>query len=363
MPAPAASAHADEPKAAAGTLAIETRGLTKSFGHATVVRDLSLAVPRGSVFGFLGPNGSGKTTTIRMLLGLASPSGGDIRMLDAPMPDAGRSVLPRVGALVEGPAFYPFLSGRANLLRFDSGDRHADPATRSRRVDAALDRVGLTAAAGKKAHAYSLGMKQRLGIANALLTPRDLLILDEPSNGLDPQGTREVRGLIRSFADEGTTVFVSSHLLAEVEQMCTHIAVMSAGNLVTQGTLDELRASGSMRVRVHTPDPGEARAVLSRLGLSPDADERPDAAVAVARPAAASATAVAYPGAASAAVASASHRDTVVTADLPATAPPPEDISRALVTAGVRVRGFSVDGASLEERFVALTGEGFDVAQ
>jgi ABC-type multidrug transport system ATPase subunit len=332
-------------------LAIETHGLTKSFGSATVVRDLDLAVPRGSVFGFLGPNGSGKTTTIRMLLGLASATRGDIRMLDEPMPGAGRSVLPRVGALVEGPAFYPFLSGRANLERLDSGDRHADPATRTRRVDAALDRVGLSAAARKKAHAYSLGMKQRLGIANALLTPRDLLILDEPSNGLDPQGTREVRTLIRSFADEGTTVFVSSHLLAEVEQMCTHIAVMSAGDLVTQGTLDELRAQGASRVRLRTPDPGEARTVFRGLGLTADPPERTDRLPATAHP---------LPSSADDAV----DRDAWVTADLPsAVGPLPEDINRALVAAGVRVRGFAIDGASLEERFVALTGEGFDVAR
>ncbi|WP_026550172.1 ATP-binding cassette domain-containing protein [Arthrobacter sp. Br18] len=311
-----------------GELAIETRGLTKTFGRQRAVDDVGLRVPRGSVFGFLGPNGSGKTTTIRMLLGLAAASSGEIELLGGTMPKSSRDVLPRVGALVEGPAIYPFLSGRANLQRFDSADRHTSPATRNSRVDAALDRVGLSHAARKPAHAYSLGMKQRLGIANALLTPRDLLILDEPSNGLDPQGTREVRSLIRSLADGGTTVFVSSHLLAEVEQMCTEIAVMSAGRLVAQGTLDALRAQGTARVRVLTPDPAAARRVLTGLGLTPETG----------------------------------GQDDVVTADLTRPGLQPETVNAALVHAEVRVRGFSISGASLEERFVALTGEGFDVA-
>ena len=320
------------------SLAIETSSLTKSFGRQKAVADLDLAVPTGSVYGFLGPNGSGKTSTIRMLLGLTSASSGDIRLLGGSMPGDARDVLPRVGALVEGPAFYPFLSGRANLQRLDAADRSAPASTRSSRVDAALDRVGLSHAASKKAHAYSLGMKQRLGIANALLMPRDLLVLDEPSNGLDPQGTREVRTLIRSLADEGTTVFVSSHLLAEVEQMCTHIGVMSAGRLLTQGTLDDLRALGLHRVRLLTPDADAARDVLRRLGLSPEAGVRstdpPDSRAGAAR----------------------------VEADLVVEGLSPESIVAALVAADVRVRGFEVAGASLEDRFVDLTGEGFDVA-
>jgi ABC-type multidrug transport system ATPase subunit len=320
----------------AGDLAIETQGLTKTFGKQMAVSELDLAVPSGSVFGFLGPNGSGKTTTIRMLLGLASASRGDIRMLGHSIPDAARSVLPRVGALVEGPAFYPFLSGRANLRRLDTADPLARSATRKARVDAALERVGLSHAAGKQAHAYSLGMKQRLGIANALLAPRDLLILDEPSNGLDPQGTREVRNLIRSLAGGGTTIFVSSHLLAEIEQMCTHVAVMRAGKLVTQGRLDELRSRGTARVRVDTPDPADARRVLASLGLDP--------------------------GPAAPAEESAEH-SAMVTAEVTVAGLAPESITDALVTAGVRVRGISVAGLSLEEQFVALTGEGFEVAE
>ena len=309
--------------------AIETFGLSKTFGRQRAVDALDLSVPRASVFGFLGPNGSGKTTTIRLLLGLASASSGEIRMLGETMPTALRSVLPRVGALVEGPAIYPFLSGRANLLRLDSADRHAAARTRRARVDAALDRVGLGHAADKKAHAYSLGMKQRLGIANALLRPRELLILDEPSNGLDPQGTREVRNLIRSLADDGTTVFVSSHLLSEIEQLCSHVAVMSAGKLVAQGTLDELRR-GAPRISVQTPDVASAARVLTGLNLEVD-----------------------EPGASSGhGVVSATLLEGVLA----------ETVTAALVAANVRVRGIAVAGETLEERFVALTGDGFDVA-
>src|SRR5664280_557130 len=198
---------------------VDTVVLTKRFrGGQLAVVDLDLVVPAGSVFGFLGPNVSGKTTTIRMLLGLASPSAGVARLFGETMPGAGRRVLPRVGALVEGPACYPFLSGRDNLRRLDAADRTRD-ARREARIETALERVGLTAAGGKRYRAYSLGMRQRLGLAAALLRPRELLVLDEPTNGLDPQGTREVRALIRSLAADGTTVFLSSHLLAEVEQV------------------------------------------------------------------------------------------------------------------------------------------------
>ncbi len=307
--------------------AIATSGLTKRFRGRAVVDDLSLSVPRGSVFGFLGPNGSGKTTTIRMLLGLISPSAGSISVLGEAMPDRGGSVLPRVGALVEGPSFAPYLSGTANLVRRDTADRYAPGATRSARVGAALERVGLSHAAGKHVRAYSLGMKQRLGIAGALLTDRDLLVLDEPTNGLDPQGTREVRNLVRSLAGEGTTVFVSSHLLAEIEQICSHAAIMRAGRLVAQGSLDELRSASEPRVSVATPDHAVAAEVLSRFGLAPERDSDG------------------------------------VEAALGDGSPPAEDLAAALVGAGVRLRGFAVRASSLEERFVELTGEGFDVEQ
>lgn len=282
------------------------------------------------MYGFLGPNGSGKTTTIRMLLGLTSATSGSIRLLGHAMPARLSDVLPEVGALVEGPAFYPFLSGRANLHRLDSADPGGRAETRRARVSDALDRVGLGHAADKKAHAYSLGMKQRLGLAGALLAPRRLLILDEPSNGLDPQGTREVRSLITSLAHDGTTVFVSSHLLSEIEQMCTHAAVMSAGRMVASGLLDELRGAAASRVVVTTPDVGEARRVLERLGVSTD---------------------VMGPS-----------TDQVSGAVTDASAEA-ERIVAELVAAGVRVRGFEVARTSLEDSFVALTGEGFDVAR
>lgn len=309
--------------------AIVTSGLTKNFRSQAAVDAIDLDVPAGSVYGFLGPNGSGKTTTIRLLLGLAAPTAGTMRIFDRPVPRDLQTVLPRVGALVEGPAFYPFLSGTANLRRFDAADRRAPRRTREERVTRALRRVGLTGAAGKRVRAYSLGMKQRLGIAAALLGPRDLLVLDEPTNGLDPQGTREVRALIRSLAADGTTVFVSSHLLAEVEQICTHVGVMSEGRLVAQGPLAELADTGGARAQVHTPDGERAAEVLVRLGLG---------------------------------------RPVVLGQDVRAGLPPgngglaPEDVVAALVTAGVRVRGFAVERQSLEDRFVELTGEGFEVA-
>jgi len=251
------------------------------------------------------------------------------------MPARFHEVLPRVGALVEGPAFYPFLSGEANLRRLDAADPHAATATRRARVEAALERVGLTHAAGKKVRAYSLGMKQRLGIANALLSPRELLVLDEPTNGLDPQGTREVRSLVRSLAADGATVFVSSHLLAEVEQICSHAAVMSAGRLVAQGTLAELRDGGKARIRLVTPDDGLAESVFATFGMTP-AGGRNNGALVYAAP----------PG-------NPAEGDGVE----------PEAVVAALVAAGVRVRGFAVEQGSLEDRFVALTGEGFDIAQ
>jgi ABC-type multidrug transport system ATPase subunit len=329
-----------------GDLAIETRALTKRFGRQTAVDAIDLAVPMGSVFGFLGPNGSGKTTSIRVMLGLAAATSGEVSVLGESMPGRLGRVLPQVGALVEGPAFYPFLSGAANLRRLDTADRAAPGRTRRARVDRALERVGLSNAAGKKVSAYSLGMKQRLGIANALLMPRRLLVLDEPTNGLDPQGTREVRALVRSLSGEGTTVFVSSHLLAEVEHMCTHAAIMSAGRLVAQGTLDELRA-GESRVRVRTPDATSAVRVLAGVGLAaaPEPAASPDDLGA--------------------------GGDDWVSAPLESTGtgarggtpPRPEDLVAALVGGGVRVRGFEVQNTSLEDRFVALTGEGFDVVR
>jgi ABC-2 type transport system ATP-binding protein len=305
------------------TLALASGGLTKQFrGGQLAVDGIDLAVPAGSVYGFLGPNGSGKTTTIRMLLGLIQPTSGTHDVLGRPMPDGQAEALPLVGSLVEGPAFYPHLSGRANLARLDAADRTASRATMHDRIERALDRVGLLAAADKRYRAYSLGMKQRLAIATSLLRHRSLVVLDEPTNGLDPQGTREVRALIREIAADGTTVFVSSHLLAEVEQTCTHVGVMRTGKLVYQGPLAELR--GQARLLVRTPKPDEAAGVLRELGL----------------------TGVTLAG-------------QEVRADLGDMRP--EVINERLVHAGVPVAGLETPRRSLEDEFVELTGEGFDV--
>ena len=198
--------------------AVVTTALTKRFGARAAVDGIDMVVPKGAVYGFLGPNGSGKTTTIRLLLGLVRPTSGSSALLGHPIPAEAGSALPRVGALVEGPAFHPYLSGRSNLARLDAADAWSDPRPSARRIDGALDRVGLLAAATKRYRAYSLGMRQRLAIASALLQPRELLVLDEPTNGLDPQGTREVRHLVASLAEDGATVLISSHLLSEVEQ-------------------------------------------------------------------------------------------------------------------------------------------------
>ena len=308
-----------------GDLAIATSGLTKRFGSQTAVDSVDLAVPSGAVYGFLGPNGSGKTTTIRMLLGLVQPTSGRRALLGRPIPSRSGEALPRVGALVEGPAFHPYLSGRSNLVRLDAADLLADSRTARARIDGALDRVGLLAAATKRYRAYSLGMRQRLAIAGALLTPRELLVLDEPTNGLDPQGTREVRNLIASLAADGTTVFVSSHLLAEVEQICSHLGVMSEGRLVAQGSAASVRGVSAPLARVTTDQPQEAARVLTELGLAGveviDGEVR------------------GIPG------------------SIPA-----EKIVAALVHDGVGVQAFSVASPSLEDLFVQLTGEGFDVS-
>jgi ABC-2 type transport system ATP-binding protein len=318
----ASQAGQDGPQASP---AVVTTGLAKRFrGGQLAVADLNMVVPRGSVYGFLGPNGSGKTTTIRMLLGLVYPTRGSHALLGVPMPAGAIRVLPRVGSLVEGPAFYPQLSGWDNLARVDAADRTADPRTVKARIGSALDRVGLLAAKKKHYRAYSLGMKQRLAIAASLLRPRELIILDEPTNGLDPQGTREVRGLIREIAGDGITVLVSSHLLAEVEQICSHVGVMRTGRLVFQGTLDELRARGTARIQVRTSEAQRAAEVLGKLGLAD--------------------------------VQAADGQVTAALGDRAA-----QDICRELVYADVPVAGLDTPRPSLEDLFVGLTGEGFDV--
>ena len=240
---------------------ISTNGLTKHYGRITAVDGVDLDVREGDVYGFLGANGSGKTTTVRLLLGLVLATSGSIEVLGRPMPAAGRTVLPQVGAMVEGPAAYPQLSGRTNLALLDASGPGGDRSTRAGRIDDALTRVGLDGVDKRPVRAYSLGMRQRLGLAAALLRRPRLLVLDEPTNGLDPQGIREIRQLLLDLNRAGTTVFLSSHLLAEIEQMCTRVGVLDRGRLVLQDQLDHLqRPTG--RTVVRTPDTGKARALL-----------------------------------------------------------------------------------------------------
>ncbi|MEO8106211.1 MAG: ATP-binding cassette domain-containing protein [Actinomycetes bacterium] len=240
---------------------IRTAGLTKRFGAITAVDSIDLDVREGDIYGFLGANGSGKSTTVRMLLGLAYATSGDISVLQRPMPKARADVLPMVGALVESPAAYSRLSGRANLSLFDSMHSTGSRRTRRPRIENALDRVGLGGVDSRPVKSYSLGMRQRLGLAGAILRTPQLLILDEPTNGLDPQGIREIRDLLLELRAQGTTVFLSSHLLAEVEQMSSRIGVLDQGRLVLQDDLATL-TKPTGRTAIKTPDASEALRLL-----------------------------------------------------------------------------------------------------
>ena len=246
--------------------ALVTRDLSKRYGDANVVDGLDLSVERGELYGFVGPNGAGKTTTIRMALGLVHPSGGQVELLGEPVFEGGASAaLARTGAMIEEPAFYRFLSGRRNLEAFArAGGDGDDVRRRLARIEEVLELVGLSEAATKRVKAYSQGMRQRLGIALALLGEPEILVLDEPTNGLDPAGMREVRRLLRRLADGGTTVFVSSHLLAEVEAMCDRVGVLSRGRLVAEGTPGTLRGI-SERLRVEVDDAARALVVLATI--------------------------------------------------------------------------------------------------
>lgn len=247
---------------------IEIEGLTKEYrrirGNKVVAVDgLDLTVPEGGVFGFLGPNGSGKTTTIRCLLGLVRPSSGHCRILGADSQGDLHTVIGRIGSIVEAPALFPNFSGRKNLQLL--GRLHGIGRAE---VDRTLERVGLAGREKDKVKTYSLGMKQRLGIAAALLKDPALLILDEPANGLDPAGIKEVRDLLRSLGAEGRTVFVSSHILSEVQQTCDRVAILSRGRSVADGTVsDVLAGGGSAAVLVRINDPDSAHVVLSAVGI------------------------------------------------------------------------------------------------
>jgi ABC-2 type transport system ATP-binding protein len=252
---------------------IQIEGLRKEYrrfrhGRTVAVDGLDLEVPEGGVFGFLGPNGAGKTTTIRCLLGLVRPSAGRVRLLGRDVPDDLPATLPRVGSIVEAPAMFARFSGRRNLEILGKLDGIGRPA-----IDEALERVGLADRAGDPVRTYSLGMKQRLGIAAALLKDPTVLVLDEPANGLDPAGIVEVRGLLRSLGAEGRTVFVSSHILSEVQQTADRVAILARGRCVRTGPVHEVLTSGrgdTLLVRVR--DPGAGRDVLAAAGFTVRAD-------------------------------------------------------------------------------------------
>jgi ABC-2 type transport system ATP-binding protein len=239
-------------------LAVQTFGVGKRFGSRVALDDVDLEVPRGSAFGLLGPNGAGKTTLIRLLLGLAAPTAGRMDLLGRELPSGSADALARVGAIIEEPRFHPHLSGRENLAVHAAARERAAYA----RIDGALARVGLSARADERVKTYSLGMRQRLGIARCLLADPELLILDEPMNGLDPAGIGELRELIRALVDEGRTVLLSSHLLDEIERTCDAAAILDDGKVIAQGPLDELTAGGPRAIDITCSHPDQAAALL-----------------------------------------------------------------------------------------------------
>ncbi|HEY0416271.1 MAG TPA: ATP-binding cassette domain-containing protein [Gaiellaceae bacterium] len=297
-------------------VAIETRALVKRFGDRAAVDGVDLVVPQGVAFGFLGPNGAGKTTLIRTLLGLTAPSSGEVVLLGLPQPQKRREALARVGAIVEEPRFHPHLTGRENLKIIAAARERAADA----RIPDALARVGLTARADDRVKTYSLGMRQRLGIARCLLADPALLILDEPLNGLDPAGILEMRRLIRAFCDEGRTVFLSSHLLDEVEKVCDHVAIVDQGRVILQGAVDEVAATGQPTVLLGVDDPAATRTLLA-------AEPR--------------VTHVELEG---------SELRLTLAGDLTSA-----DVNQLLVAGGVRVSRLEPARATLEEKFLAVT--------
>jgi ABC-2 type transport system ATP-binding protein len=257
--------------------AIELDGLTKRFGSRTAVDGVSLRIPHGVVYGLVGPNGAGKTTLMRTMLGFTRASGGSARVLDQPMPERRGDVYPRIGVIIEEPRFYPFLTGRENLEQIVAARPEQ---IAPERIDAALATVEMTERAGDRVKTYSLGMRQRLGIARALLHDPTVLILDEPSNGLDPPGIRDMRVLLRRLADEGRTVFVSSHILAEMELMCDTVAVLKEGRVIAEGAVGDLvsgTATGGRRILIGVTDMDRARSLLGEHDLVAEVADAPDA--------------------------------------------------------------------------------------
>ncbi len=300
--------------------AVETHGLTKRFGATVAVDGVELLVPRGSAFGYLGPNGAGKTTLIRTLLGLTRANGGTMSLLGTPVPAERSRALARVGAIVDEPRFHPHLTGRDNL-RLLAAARGGDA---DQRITPSLARVGLADRAGDKVATYSMGMRQRLGVAVCLLADPELLMLDEPMNGLDPAGMHEMRAMISSLAGEGRTVVLSSHLLDEVERTCDAVAIVDHGRVIRQGPIDELiRGAGAMVVQVDCAEPARAVQLIDEAGIAAGT-ALADAGLTVTLPAGAS-------------------RDLVA------------DLNRRLVTAGIDVYGLREIQASLEDWFLSVT--------
>ena len=296
---------------------ITTHNVTKRFGHIEAVRSVSIEVREGDRYGMLGPNGSGKSTLVRMLLGLVYATSGEIFVLGQRIPRYAGRVLPEIGALIEEPAAYPHLSGRVNLRLLDAAGPYGARRTRRRRVDEALERVGLAGIDRRPVRAYSLGMRQRLGLAAALVRRPRLLILDEPTNGLDPRGIRDMRDLLVSLNESGVTIFLSSHLLPEVSALCTRIGVLDSGRLVLQESLAALQKPTG-RVLVSTDDPERAVATLNGH---------------------------------------VEHRDGQ---DLVIRWPDPASLNARLVEEGVRVHSLAVQRRSLEEIVLDVTGAGSD---
>jgi ABC-2 type transport system ATP-binding protein len=301
---------------------VETSRLTKRFGERLAVADVDLHVPRGSAFGYLGPNGAGKTTLIRMLLGLTHASAGTMHLLGRPVPKERAAALARVGAIVEEPRFHGHLTGRENLTVIAAArEREAHG-----RIDGALARVGLSERADERVKGYSLGMRQRLGVARSLLADPELLILDEPTNGLDPAGIHEFRDMIRGFVAEGRTVLLSSHLLDEVEKICDEVAIVDRGRVVAQGPIAELAAETKPTILIATSDNEQARTILSEhLAVESVAEEGTGFRVTFRTDAG-------------------------------------DDLSRRLVLAGLAIRRFEPVRVSLEQRFLEITSRLEDAA-
>ena len=299
---------------------VETAGLTKKFGDRTVVDNVELRIPSGSAFGYLGPNGAGKTTLIRVLLGLTPATAGTIKLRGLDVPEHRGEALSRIGAIVEEPHFHGHLTGRENL-KIIAAARGSEAFTR---IDASLARVGLANRADDRVATYSLGMRQRLGIARCLLADPELLVLDEPLNGLDPAGIEEFRELIGSFVAEGRMIVISSHLLAEVERTCDAIAIVDHGRVVVQGSLDELRAEGAPELLVASADNGRAAIVVGNHGTVDSLKLEHDA------------------------LHVRLHRDVEA-------ARAAADINRRLVEAGIPVYRLEPQHASLEQRFLEIT--------